>query len=80
MTRRAYYKKVLYYEESFAKDLDEFEELILKDEDIDKLNLQDKLHRFSGAIRWLIRRYNIQKGPKIREIFNNKPKGNEVKE
>lgn len=62
MTRRAYYKKTIYYDETFVEDMKLFEELILRDTEIAKLKLQNDRQRFSAVLRYIIQKYNKQGG------------------
>ena len=61
MTRKAYFKRTIYYDEEFLKNMDEFEELIMKDKELEKLNFQDKKRRFSSTIRWMITKFNASR-------------------
>lgn len=62
MTRRAYYKKTIYYGESFVKDMELFEKLISQDAEIAKLKLQNDRQKFSAVLRYIIQKYNKQGG------------------
>jgi len=58
MTRRAYYKRQVYYGEDFEKELEQFERNIAVDEKHFKA-IKAK-HRFSAVIRRWIQLYNTK--------------------
>ena len=58
MTRRAYYKKPIYYGEDFEKEMEDFERNIAIDDKHFK-HLKTK-HRFSAVIRRWIQLYNFK--------------------
>jgi ectoine hydroxylase-related dioxygenase (phytanoyl-CoA dioxygenase family) len=58
MTRRAYYKRQVYYGEDFEKELEQFERNIAVDEK--HFKAMKTKHRFSAVIRHWIKSYNTQ--------------------
>lgn len=77
MTRRAYYKKTIYYDEAFVKDIDLFEQIITHKVILDKLpKLQNDTQRFSAVIRYMITRINAQFGYLLKEKKETTPNKN----
>lgn len=62
MSRRAYYKKTIYYDETFVPDIELFEKLIMHDPNLSQIKLQNDTQRFSVMMRWIIRSYNRKHG------------------
>lgn len=58
MSRRPYYKKTIYYDETFVQDIELFEKLIMHDSQLNQIKLQNDQQRFSIMMRILIRSYN----------------------
>ena len=58
MTRRAYYKKTIYYDETFVEEMELFEKLIMHDPSLSQIKLQNDTQRFSVMLRIIIRNYN----------------------
>ena len=58
MTRRAYFKKPIYYGEEFEKEIEKFESYI----DLDDRHFKEikQKHRFSAVIRRWIQIYNAR--------------------
>lgn len=62
MTRRAYYKKTIYYDETFVPEIELFEELIMHDPSLSQIKLQNDKQRFSKMLREIIKNYNRKYG------------------
>lgn len=54
------------YDDEFKPELEKFIQLIYFDKELDKL-ARNKNQRFSAVMRWLIEKYNTQRGPKVIE-------------
>lgn len=63
---KARYVMRVSYDDEFKTEVDDFIKLIYLDKEIDKL-AKNNSQRISAAVRWLIKKYNTQRGPKVIE-------------
>lgn len=68
MTKERYLARVS-YDNEFKPELEKFIKLIYLDKKLDPLFNEKQSQRFSGVIRWLIKKYNDQRGSEIIEEF-----------
>ncbi len=64
---KAKYNVRICYDDDFKPHIEKFLRLIMLDKEIDKVVKKNKNQRFSVVIRFLIKRYNELREPKIME-------------
>jgi len=65
--QKAKYMARVCYDDDFKPEMEKFIRLINLDKEINKLKLKNSNQRFSAVIRYLIKKYNEAREPKIME-------------
>lgn len=73
MTKAKYNARIC-YDDDFKPHLEKFLRLIAIDKEVSKLKLKNNQQRFSSVIRYLIKKYNEAREPKIVEQLQMKSK------
>lgn len=69
---KAKYNVRICYDDDFKPHLEKFLRLIMLDKEVNKMKLKNPNQRFSAVIRYLIKKYNEAREPKIMEQLNTK--------
>lgn len=69
MTKAKYNARIC-YDDDFKPHIEKFLRLIMLDKEVNKLKLKNHQQRFSAMMRFLIKKYNEQREPKIMEEIN----------
>lgn len=65
--QKGHYMARICYDDEFKPEMEKFVRLISLDKEISKLKLKNNRQRFSAVIRYLIKKYNEAREPKIME-------------